>query len=1179
MNQKDETHRDMQTQELFYDILEEIKDQLDLTKEIDVVVGIPFYNETSSLKYVVEVARESFKSSNLKFMVLCIGDPAGKEALKSLSCLPYPDIKGFLLPSGFNGRGNAIRAIFEIGRSFDADVVLLEADLADAKSDGIKPEWVAALLNPIFQGYDMAVGRFSRHPMENLAGNLLVSPLLRAFYGINLTDPLSGVFGISHELVKEFCIEYDRYDENQRGFGINPWIITTAIRQNRKLCEVRLGRKPESNSFDKKNLVLKEMTRTLFRCLIRDEDLWSETSAVKTPDVFIEIQEGYADINCDYVQVFQAFKEDFYHYYDLLKEVMDISIIKKLESIAEGSLSEINISPNLWAKAVYEIILAFCFKEDINREDLLEATMALYNGVAASAIRAVKITEGINNAVEQGMLPTNPINTFSLFEGYADAFYNKKSHFLKKWKQKAEQTRPFLTPLDYLEFIPGVPIVLPKKLVGIKNREISTGPVFKQLQKRYENEFEAFLTSINTNSRSPSNEVEQKLREFLKGLEETMDKLFPGDLRDQEGTLSVINSIFKVIPYSKILTVKWEILRKLLYEFAPTNLLLRLGFRNMRALLDNIDVRDILTLAAFTEDKDYFDRVYYWLQDNLRHDSFEEVELKPIILNRDQFSSYREFAEISDLNRLTARITVTNLGKGMGGDYPKLRYFTRVAKSIVEAEHFTQIWKAFVRERKEVGRKFINSILGHYGKATFSAHHIFENWHHRELVSKLRKLSETLMSMGMEREANNIFRMAQGYGLSLVLEDGTFIPCSAWTWASYSFKGGEGIPTPLFLRVERDWFNHDLLEEIYKELGYDPEDILKQVFRLISQGRESVDLTETLLKVKPHRQEVVIQPQVPWPKAKELKRYEGNPILNPIENHWWENRYVLNNAAFRLEDKIYLLYRAYGNDEISRIGMAVTDGYRVIERLDCPIFVPGSDEEKKGCEDPRVVIIDDEIFMLYTAYDGVVAQIAAASISIEDFLNRNFDKWKRRGFVFPGLWDKDAILFPEKIDGKYVIYHRIEPSIWVAYSDELVFPWPREGHKIIMGPRSGMMWDSQKIGAGAQPIKTKRGWLLIYHGVDRNMVYRLGTILVDLKDPGKLLYRSPNPILSPETKDEIGEKGKSWVPNVVFTCGAVPLETKEILDDDDEILVYYGAADTNICLATGKVGDLIGLNS
>lgn len=89
------------------------------------------------------------------------------------------------------------------------------------------------------------------------------------------------------------------------------------------------------------------------------------------------------------------------------------------------------------------------------------------------------------------------------------------------------------------------------------------------------------------------------------------------------------------------------------------------------------------------------------------------------------------------------------------------------------------------------------------------------------------------------------------------------------------------------------------------------------------------------------------------------------------------------------------------------------------------------------------------------------------------------------------------------------------------------------------------------------------------------MVYRLGVILVDLRDPSRLLYRSPNPILSPETELEVGERGRSWVPNVVFTCGAVPGTDKAILEDEDEVLVYYGASDTYMCLASARVAELI----
>ena len=119
-----------------------------------------------------------------------------------------------------------------------------------------------------------------------------------------------------------------------------------------------------------------------------------------------------------------------------------------------------------------------------------------------------------------------------------------------------------------------------------------------------------------------------------------------------------------------------------------------------------------------------------------------------------------------------------------------------------------------------------------------------------------------------------------------------------------------------------------------------------------------------------------------------------------------------------------------------------------------------------------------------------------------------------------------------------------------------------------------MAWDGLKIGGGSQPIKTKYGWLLIYHGVDYSFMYRLGVLLVALDDPGHLLYRSPNPVLEPEESYELGEEGR-YVPNVVFSCGAVPQVDKEMLDDDDEVLVYYGAADTVVCVAIVNVSTLI----
>ena len=275
---------------------------------------------------------------------------------------------------------------------------------------------------------------------------------------------------------------------------------------------------------------------------------------------------------------------------------------------------------------------------------------------------------------------------------------------------------------------------------------------------------------------------------------------------------------------------------------------------------------------------------------------------------------------------------------------------------------------------------------------------------------------------------------------------------------------------------------------------------------------------------------------------------------------------------------MYILYRAFGTDGISRIGLAWTrDGINIDGRLDYPIFEPVDPSERLGCEDPRVTVIGERMYLLYTAFDGKVAQIAMASIAIDAFLEHRFNAWKRHGLGFPGLENKDAVLYPEMFEGCYVIYHRLDPNLWVSYLDDLTCPWPRTGQKIVTGPRPGMMWDGVKIGAGAQPIKTTHGWLNIYHGVDYERCYRLGVLFTALDDPARVIYRSPNAILEPELSFEMGNvEGRDyWVPRVVFTCGAVPAEDKEVIGLDDEILVDYGAADTAIGVATGKLRDIV----
>lgn len=293
-----------------------------------------------------------------------------------------------------------------------------------------------------------------------------------------------------------------------------------------------------------------------------------------------------------------------------------------------------------------------------------------------------------------------------------------------------------------------------------------------------------------------------------------------------------------------------------------------------------------------------------------------------------------------------------------------------------------------------------------------------------------------------------------------------------------------------------------------------------------------------------------------------MRRFQGNPILKPNPSSPWEARQVFNAGAIYLGDRVHLFYRAIGHDRISRIGYASSeDGLNFRFRLNEPVFSPMGDEEAEGCEDPRLTLMDGKVYMAYTAVANLTYlrfQIGLTSIDAED-LKGNVWCWGPRFYPFPKVRNKDAALLPKTLDGKYMLFHRIEPDVCVAYSDDLV-RW--YDVKSVMAPRPGS-WDSIKVGLGPPPIEISEGWLLLYHGVDYHRVYRMGVAILDKKNPECILYRSKKPILEPQ--EEYEKYGA--VPNVVFSCGAVLI--------DDQLIVYYGGADTVLCAAVYDLSELI----
>jgi predicted GH43/DUF377 family glycosyl hydrolase len=294
-----------------------------------------------------------------------------------------------------------------------------------------------------------------------------------------------------------------------------------------------------------------------------------------------------------------------------------------------------------------------------------------------------------------------------------------------------------------------------------------------------------------------------------------------------------------------------------------------------------------------------------------------------------------------------------------------------------------------------------------------------------------------------------------------------------------------------------------------------------------------------------------------------MERFSGNPILRPIEEHAWESRMVFNAGAIYLEGKVHLLYRAIGNDNVSRLGYASSvDGFSIDERLPNPVFEPTSDTEKDGCEDPRLSEVDGQLIMTYTAFREEshlqVYQISLTTIAMNDFIQKKWN-WGIRRLPFPGIRDKNAVVFPQRVNGRFVMLHRIDPDLCIAYSDDLE-RWC--DFMSVMKPRADG-WDNSKIGVAGSPIKLKEGWLIVYHGVNVERMYSLGVALLDLDHPERVLYRSKEFILAP--REDYERFGK--VPNVIFSCGNVVL--------DNRLFVYYGGADSVLCVATKSLDELL----
>ena len=334
-----------------------------------------------------------------------------------------------------------------------------------------------------------------------------------------------------------------------------------------------------------------------------------------------------------------------------------------------------------------------------------------------------------------------------------------------------------------------------------------------------------------------------------------------------------------------------------------------------------------------------------------------------------------------------------------------------------------------------------------------------------------------------------------------------------------------------------------------------------------------------------------------------MVKVKKHKILLEKTKNEFENMAVLNPGTIKVDNNVHMFYRAVKQGNYSSIGYAKLEGpLKVVERAEKPVIEPEHEYETHGTEDPRIIFMNGLYYLFYMAYDGknvltayatskdmktwkkqkpishLISYAEAEKIFIKAGMNEKYfnydlyDKTEKDSAETVYIWGKDSFIFPKKIKGKYALLHRILPNIHVIYFNKfeeltkdywLKYLTKLKKHTVL---DTKYWYESRAIGAGAPPVETDKGWLLIYHGIEnspKGKIYRASAALLDKNDPFKVIGRLNKPLFSPEEKWE--KTGN--VNNVVFPTGTALF--------NDELYIYYGAADKRIAVASVKLDTLL----
>jgi hypothetical protein len=838
---------------------------------LDAVVGVPFRGDDDTLPAVVRTAWRGLEAAGLgeRAAVLVVGAHTGARTLDRLAELRREvgaaRLHGFLLDPDFDAPGWCARALMTAASDARVALVLLRPDLVPRPASdptptrGFSPRWIPRLLDPVRNhGQDLALARFNRHPLEHAVESLLAGPVIAGAFGIRLRQPMPGVCAMSPRMIRKCLAAREGWPVGTVALGgASLWLTLRALAEECALCEVPLGLAFFDHEAGRLATAFHQAAHTLVQqvCL---EGRWRRPPAPTRAATVCgaDPDELPQPVRLDPADLLRNLRLEFDRLSGtLLSRVVAPELLDRLRARLDRAPAGVALDDAEWASAIRDFLGAACVDRTFDTSDLADG---LYPFFLARLLGLVTEAHALEASLR--MAPGLAADTArALLIGHHDRGARRlEDEVITVWPRLAEASQLREQAIGApragvcgLELVPNVVVMVPGELRRPDGRTVTAAEAAGDLAQRHRDAALAFLAAdLGVDEPADSGRVLRTVAEFMRALERALDEtLFPGDLSTVDGARALLAELLDRFNPGETLQLTEAAALALIRRVPPQNLATHLGVTNLGGLLSRVGPLDALAMAAWTDRHRYLDRVLDLIGNEARPDWFHLGPVRTVALDPKRLANVDDVHGTGVLPKLAGRVIAGSHSRSWGGELPKLWFVLRAFKRFASIELTSRVWLAIVEDRAAVGERLARSIRGGWGRGPLSAYNVFENIQQDLVAQRLSAVAESLSAEGGARgqAARLLSTAARAYHMSFALGDGAFVPLSAWTWASFSHRGGVGVPTPLSSLVERDRASRDVLARCLAAVGRDEAAVERAVLELVAEGRASEDLGEHLL--------------------------------------------------------------------------------------------------------------------------------------------------------------------------------------------------------------------------------------------------------------------------------------------------------------------------------------------